>query len=197
MKHACRWASALLRIDCKRESSAGLSVVTTDAGILGTHWCSARSMLEVLVSKSDRMLLALSWPGLAISSLSRLRLTSTKLASRCTMGHRSATRPKSVSTAVMAERSSIEWNSCGFGTRIVPDMGEDPKERAEATSKYRKARSRKALVGLRLPLRSLIIDNAPLKWLFSTVDEPLRTIYRTVNSTSTTVFALTHLIIQQ
>lgn len=53
---ACLWASALLRIDWRRESSAWFSIVTTEAGILGVHWRRASSMLDVFVSKSVRML---------------------------------------------------------------------------------------------------------------------------------------------
>lgn len=37
-------------------------------------------------------------------------------------------------------------------------------------------RSRKVLVSPLLPLLSRIIDSAPLKWLVSTVEDPLRTI---------------------
>ena len=51
------------------------------------------------------------------------------------MGQRSATRPNKVSTEAMGERSWTETKSCAVGTRMVPDMGEEPKERAEATSK--------------------------------------------------------------
>jgi len=90
-------------------------------------------------------------------------------------------------------------------------MGEEPKESAEATSKYLKAwlgsgwihngryaqltRSRNALVGPRFVLRSRMIDSAPLKWLFKTVDEPERTIFKQVsksfpNSTNSTYFVI-------
>ena len=129
------WASALLRIDCKRESSAGFSIVTTVGGILGIHCWSASSMLVVFVSKSARMVLALSWPGDWRSSLSRERLTSTREARRWMMGQRSATRPNNVSTEAIGERSWTETKSWAVGTRMVPDIGEEPKERAEATSK--------------------------------------------------------------
>ena len=81
--------------------------------------------------------------------------------------------------------------------RIVPDIGDAPKESAEATSKYRNARSRNALVGPRLALLSRMIDKAPLKWLFSTVEEPLRTIYEAVSSASGMPIGFAYLIIKQ
>lgn len=81
-KPACLCASALLRIDWRRESSAWLSIVTTEAGILGIHWSKASSMLDVCVSKSVGIFVVFSLPGCDPSSFATLRFTSVRLASR-------------------------------------------------------------------------------------------------------------------
>lgn len=52
------------------------------------------------------------------------------------MGHRSARSPKRVSTDAIAVRST---KSCVCEIRIVPDIGDEPNERAATTSKYRNA----------------------------------------------------------
>ena len=187
-KPACLWASALLRIDWRRES-AWFSIVTTAAGILGFHWSKANSMLDVFVSKSVRIFVVFSAPGWHPSSFARLCFTSIKLARRWMMGHKSARRPKRVSTDAIAVRSA---KSCVCGIKTVPDIGEEPNERAATTSKYRNAcffckkplfleslvsppikimfwkwfhtLSRKAPVGLRFTgLLSRIMDSAPRK----------------------------------
>lgn len=135
-KPACLCASALLRIDWRRESSAWLSIVTTEAGILGIHWSKASSMLDVCVSKSVGIFVVFSLPGCDPSSFATLRFTSVRLASRWMMGHRSARSPKRVSTDAIAVRST---KSCVCEIRIVPDIGDEPNERAATTSKYRNA----------------------------------------------------------
>ena len=86
-------------------------------------------MLDVFVSKSVRMLLTFSWDDDSLlllllllflfllvvvvascsSSFSRLRFTSARLARRWMMGHRSARRPKRVSTDAIAVRSTKSW----------------------------------------------------------------------------------------
>lgn len=81
-------------------------------------------MLDVFVSKSVRMLLTFSWEDDVLLLLlflplllllliatcsppfSSLRLTSARLARRWMMGHRSARRPKRVSTDAIAVRST-------------------------------------------------------------------------------------------
>lgn len=110
--------------------------MTTEAGILGIHWSNASSMLDVFVSKSVRIFVVFSAPGWDPSSLATLRFASIRLARRWMMGHRSARRPKRVSTDAIAVRST---KSCVCGISIVPDIGEEPKERAATTSKYRNA----------------------------------------------------------
>ena len=85
------------------------------------------------------MEVVLSCPGLAISSRSRLCFTSTKLARRCNIGHRSVINPKRVSTPDMAGDSRWLRRSLVVGARMVPDIGDVPKESAEEISKYLKA----------------------------------------------------------
>lgn len=108
-------------------------------------------MLDVCVSKSVRNLLIVGFfvSGLLFtptpaccgwhdppSSFAMLRFTSVRLASRWMIGHRSPMSPKRVSTDAIAVRST---KSCVCGTRIVPDIGDEPNERAATTSKYRNA----------------------------------------------------------
>ena len=50
--------------------------------------------------------------------------------------------------------------------------------RGEVGSDSGRTRSKKVLVGLRRARRSRMMDSAPLRWLFMTVEEPVRTIWQ-------------------